>query len=162
MNFIKYDANTGAIIASGDMPESSIDHLNTLGQNLMKTGEVSYDVKNFKVNLETMEVISVDVSGVTEPPFLALKNSIKMELQRTDYTQAVDAGDHLTPEMITAYRQYRVLLRSALDKPDFNSMVLALPTLDPTGYDAFAMFRSQLIPPPPDGNATFTSVNVVS
>jgi hypothetical protein len=162
MNFIKYDANTGAIIASGDMPEDSIDHLNTLGQNLMKTYDTSYNVKEYKVDLDTMTVIPVDISGVTEPPFLALKNTIKMELQRTDYTQAVDAGDHLTTEMITAYRQYRVILRSALDQPDFNSMVLALPTLDPTGYDAFAMFRTQLIPPPPDGNANITSGIVTS
>jgi hypothetical protein len=162
MNFIKYDANTGVIIASGDMPESSIDHLNTLGQNLLKTYDTSYNVKNFKVNLETMTVEPVDVTGVSEPPLLALKNTIKMELQRTDYTQAVDAGDHLSQEMITAYRQYRVLLRSALDQPDFNSMVLALPTLDPTGYDAFTIFRTQLIPPSPDGNNTSTSVNVVT
>lgn len=162
MNFIKYDANTGAIIASGDMPEDSIDHLNTLGQNLMKTYDTLYNVKDFKVDLETMNVIPVDVSGVTVQPLMALKNTIKTELQKTDYTQAVDAGDHLSTEMITAYRQYRMILRSALDQPDFNSMVLALPTLDPTGYDAFAMFRNQLIPPPPEGNVTITSVNVTS
>ena len=34
MNFIKYDANTGVILSSGDMPEGSIDYLNERGQNL--------------------------------------------------------------------------------------------------------------------------------
>ena len=159
MNFIKYDANTGVILSSGDMPEGSIDYLNEQGQNLLKTYDTSYSVKDFKVNLQTMTVEPVDIAGTTLLPIMGLENTIKSELQKSDYTQTVDAIDHITPEVIDAWRQYRILLRNALNQPDYFTMVMVLPTLDPTGKDPFAFYRGFALPPFP-GNTSNSGVTV--
>lgn len=161
MKFVKYDPNTGILLSSGDMPEDSIDYLNSQGQNLIKTYDTYYDVKSFKVNLETMNVEPVLISGVTPaPPLQALKGAIRNELQRTDYTQTVDAINHISNEMITAYAEYRVLLRTALEQPDYTSMALSLPGLDPTGKDYFTVFK-RLVRPTEIQNVMNVVVNVV-
>jgi hypothetical protein len=143
------------------MPEDSIDYLNSQGQNLLKTYDTYYDVKSFQVNLETMNVEPTIIVGTTpKPPFQALKSAIKNELQRTDYTQTIDATNHLTNEMINAYAEYRVILRTALEQPDYDSMALSLPGFDPTGKDYFVVFKG-LVSPPPPANVSNVVINVV-
>lgn len=161
MKFIKYDANTGSIISSGEMPESSIDYLNDQGQNLIKTYDTFYDINRFKVNLDTMSIEPVNLTATTPKlPYLSLKNAIKNELQKTDYTQTLDAPDYMSTDMINAYKDYRMILRNALDQPDYSSMVMVLPGASPTGQDVFSSYK-QLIIPGMMENISNVVVNVV-
>lgn len=172
MKFVQYDINTGVILASGEMPEASIDHLVSLGQGFVKTGEVVYPLKGYKVNLDTKEVYMV-IESQTEIQeqaqaeevllSIGLKNAILVELQRTDYTQALDAVEHMSQQDIDSYRVYRQLLRIALTKPTAQEMMAALPVLDPSGVPRFERYAYLLVPKPEvSNNVTITITNVYS
>lgn len=161
MKFVQYDPSNGKILASGEMPEPAIDHLISTGQSLLKTGEDIIPLKTYKVNLVTkgIEYLGSDASTEqvnTERDMLSigLKNAITDELLRTDYTQAMDAPEHMTQQQIDTYRMYRQLLRIALSKPTPEEMYDAVPKYDPNGDNKFARFEFLVTSKPDLANLT--------
>jgi hypothetical protein len=137
MNYVRYDPTTGEILASGQMKEAHIDLLIDQGDHLLKT----YDLvppDGFSVDLETRRIIKstlpVDRSG-------ELLSVIRVDLMRTDYTQAVDAEDHIPLEERGAWRVYRKTIRAAMKASGFDEILAQLPGTDPKGVDQYAQFR---------------------
>lgn len=147
MKFVRYDPADGRITSVGEMTEASIDELNAGGDTLIKTGETLYTIKGWRVDLETHTVVVDEVVPAKEP---ALKSSIRGELLRTDYTQALDAIEHILPEVQSAWRDYRRELRAAHKLQSFDAIVDALPPHDPEGVDRFQRFRFLKTIPSPE------------
>jgi hypothetical protein len=141
MKYVLYNPTTGLILSSGEMPESNIDDMIQQEYAIIKTGEQLYPIVGYKVDLDTKQVIVDPVKPSREP---AVRAAIRDELLRTDYTQAVDAPEHIAENAISEYRDYRRDLREAYNKPDFAQIVMSLPMNDPTGNDPFVRFRKLL------------------
>lgn len=147
MKFVRYDANTGRITSVGEMVEANIDELLSNGDTLIKTGDRLYPIAGYRVDLDHLEVVVDAVVPAKEP---ALKSAIRDELLRTDYTQAVDASEHILPEVQADWRDYRRALRNAHKLDTFDAIVDALPPHDAQGFDQFERFRRlKTIPSPP-------------
>lgn len=138
MKFVCYDPNTGRITSTGEMAEANIDDLISKGVALLKTGEHLYPVVGWRVDLTTLEIV-VDTTVPAKEP--ALKAAIRAELARTDYTQAVDADEHIVQEVQADWRDYRRSLRAAHKLETFDAIVDALPPNDVSGVDRFLRFR---------------------
>lgn len=138
MKYVRYDATTGRITSVGEMVEANIDDLLSKGDALVKTGERLYPIAGWRVDLTTLEIVVDTVVPAKEP---ALKSAIRTELQRSDYTQAVDASEHILPEVQTDWRDYRRALRAAHKLETFDAIIDGIPAHDPEGFDQFERFR---------------------
>lgn len=138
MKFVRYDPADGRITSTGEMPEANIDAQIASGDTLIKTGEELYPIKGWRVDLATLQVVVDTVVPSHEP---ALRAAIRDELMRTDYTQAVDASEHILPEVQVDWRDYRRALRAAHKLTTFDAIVDALPAQDAEGFDQFKRFR---------------------
>lgn len=143
MKYITYANTTGVITSFGDMPEDGLTELELLGYNVIRTGDKMYPMSKYKVDVSTMEIVPILERPSRVP---ALKSAIKTDLVRTDYTQAVDAPEHITEEVQTAWRDYRRLLREAMNETDFFEILNRLPKYDPDGNDMYSRFRTSIIP----------------
>jgi hypothetical protein len=146
MKYVRYDATTGRITSVGDMVEANIDDLLSKGDTLIKTGDRLYPISGHRVDLINLEIVVDTVVPAKEP---ALKAAIRDELLRTDYTQAVDASEHILLEVQADWRDYRRALRAAHKLETFDSIIEALPPHDAQGLDQFERFRRlKTIPSP--------------
>jgi len=147
MKYVRYDPTNGRITSVGEMVEANIDDLISKGDTLIKTGETLYTIAGWRVDLTTLQVVVDNVIPAKEP---ALKAAIRDELLRTDYTQAIDASEHILPEVQADWRDYRRALRAAHKLETFDAIVDALPPHDAAGVDQFRRFRLlRAIPSPP-------------
>lgn len=138
MNFVRYNPETGAIVSTGQMAEDMLERLVEKGDSIVKTGAAFYPPAGFKVDLATLEI----VPDVSDAPLAAeLKGEIRVELMRTDYTQAADAADHLTKEERAEWRAYRRAIRAAMNAETLEEMLALLPASSPKSIDCFARFR---------------------
>lgn len=147
MKYVRYDAGTGRITSVGEMVEANIDDLLSKGDTLIKTGERLYPIAGYRVDTNTLEVVVDTVVPSKEP---ALKAAIRDELLRTDYTQAVDASEHIIPEVQADWRDYRRALRAAHKLDTFDAIIDALPAHDADGLDPFERFRRLKTIPSPE------------
>lgn len=143
--FVRYDPQTGEILAAGQMMASHVDMLNQRGEHYLKTAEKIEPNSKLKVDLETLELIPYGKSFDYDEQYLSMIiNAIRADLFRTDYTQAIDANDHLTEQEQSDWREYRVAIRNAQNLTTFEQIVEALPNADPKGNDAFTFFKEIL------------------
>ena len=139
MRFVRYDPNTGEILAVGEMQEDHIDMLISQGDHLIKTEE-NIPLTGYKVDPAT-KTIQLIQSVAFSPPIQQIKALIQSELQRTDYTQAADALDHMSQEEIDAWRNYRNSIRTAYNANTYEEMISALPATIPSGEYPFSMYK---------------------
>lgn len=143
MNFIRYDPKTGSILNSGQMREDIIDRLILNGEtNIIKTSDRSYTIQDHYVDLNTKTV--KEKPKVSYDPSLDVIDLIKQELARTDYTQAADNSDHLTPKEVESWRVYRNTIRTAMNAGTYEEMVKMLPIVTPKNVESpFVYFKEQ-------------------
>ena len=143
--FVRYDPLTGEILSTGQMMLSHIDMLNQRGEHYLKTAEKIEATAKLKVDLETLELIPYSKPIDYDEQYLPMiVNAIRSDLFRTDYTQAIDANDHLTEQEQSDWREYRVAIRNAQNLTTFEQVVEALPNADPKGNDVFASYKEIL------------------
>jgi hypothetical protein len=137
VNYVEYDPANGDIISCGHCSENLFPPPSEKNGVFIKTdtpitfGDTFYDLKTKSFKQKSKS------NCVSE-----MRRYILDDLSRTDYTQTIDAPEHIDAFLIEEWKQYRSNLRTAYNLETVDAIIAALPTSDPKGLDFYKQFRS--------------------
>jgi hypothetical protein len=138
VNYIEYDQLSGKIYTCGYLSENLFPPPSQFGGTIIAVDD-PVNILDTIYDETTKTFRKVEQSN--KPDLLTLKVVVIQDLSRTDYTQAIDAPEHIDAFLIEEWKQYRSSLRTAYNLETVDAIIAALPTSDPKGLDFYKQFR---------------------